>query len=271
MSYRVLPVLLCTTLASSAALKAEESGSAAVISAAFSNENYKQGLELVRQDFARLRADQSAEARILIRSILASVPKDEAGQTVVAAIQGNPGLGAAILNASVSNAPRDEQLVILSRLNFAASQNPESFSQVSQHVPSLLAAANATVPAKAVLTAPDYNPANSQSDTSVFRSPPDIKQDEKDIRKDERDINQDDHRLSNEREHLRDDIAQLIKDLRENKPPSVIKAEEAKINAEERAIVSSEKDLKADTKDLRADEKDLRQDGGGGGHQGQHQ
>jgi len=66
--------------------------------------------------------------------------------------------------------------------------------------------------------------------------------------------------LANENDKLRADIAQLIKDLRENKPPSVIKAEEAKINAEEAAIKASDKDLKTDRKDLKADEKDLRQD-----------
>jgi hypothetical protein len=260
MSNRVLPVLLCMTLASSAAVRAEESGSTAAISAAFSSENYDKGLELIREVFARLQPDQSAQATTLIKSILASVPKDQAGQIVVAAIQGNPSLGTPILKASVSGASRDEQLAILSRVNFALTQHPEQNSALAQHVPEMLTSAARTVPVSMALTAPTFNPANSPSDTKTINSPSDIKQDEKDIRQDKKDISQDQAQLANEHSKLRADIAQLIKDIRENKPPSVIRAEEAKINEEERDIKASDKDLKADKTNLKADDQDLRQD-----------
>jgi hypothetical protein len=246
--------------ASSASLRAEESGSNATISAAFSSKNYGKALVLVREAFANLKPSQSVEAATLIRSVLPSAPIDESGAVLVAAIQGNPSLGKAILDAAVSDASRPEQLVMLSRLNFAANQDPQSFGSISQSVPKMINGVQGKVPVSMVLTSPAYNPANSLSFTKVFNSPSDIRQDEKDIRKDERDINQDDHQLAKEREQLRDDIAQLIKDLKENMPPSVIKAEEAKINAEEKGIVATENDLKSDRKDLKADEKDLRQD-----------
>jgi hypothetical protein len=246
MSNRVLQVLLCMTLASSAAVRAEESGTAAAISAAFSSENYDKGLELVRQVFAKFQSDESAQATTLIKSILASVAKDQAGQIVVAAIQGNPRLGTPILNASVSGASRDEQLAILSRVNFALTQHPEQNSALAQHVPEMLTNAARTVPVSMALTSPTFNPANSQSDSKIITSPVDIKQDKKDIRQDER-------QLSNEQNKLRADFAQLIKDLEENKPPSVIRADEAKISAEQAAIVSTDRDLGADKKDLRQD------------------
>jgi hypothetical protein len=110
------------------------------------------------------------------------------------------------------------------------------------------------------LTLPTYNPANSLSDTKIITSPVDIKQDKKEIRQDQKDIRQDDTELAKERKALNADIAQLIKDLKENKPLSVIEAEEAKINAEEGDIVASETDIKADKKDLKAADKDLNQD-----------
>lgn len=260
MSDRVLPVLLCMTLASSAAVRAEESGSAAAISAAFSSENYDKGLELIREVFAKLQPDQSSQATTLIKSILASVPKDQAGQIVVAAIQGNSSLGTPILKASVSGATRDEQLAILSRVNFALTQHPEQNSELAQHVPEMLNNTTRTVPVSMALTSPTFNPANSPSDTTIITSPVDIKQDLKDIRKDGKDISQDATKLAKENNKLRADILQLIKDLKEDKSPSVIKAEEAKISSEEAAVAASDKDLNADTKDLTADEKDLTQD-----------
>jgi hypothetical protein len=110
------------------------------------------------------------------------------------------------------------------------------------------------------LTLPTYNPANSPSDTKTIMSPSDIKQDKKDIKADKKDISQDDHQLATEEKKLGADIAQLIKDLQENKPASVIKAEEAKINEEEADIKASNKDIKADKTDLTADQKDLTQD-----------
>jgi hypothetical protein len=232
MSNRVLPVLLCMTLASSAAVRAEESGSAAAISAAFSSENYDKGLELIREVFARLQPDQSAQATTLIKSILASVPKDQAGQIVVAAIQGNPSLGTPILKASVSGASRDEQLAILSRVNFALTQHPEQNSELAQHVPEMLTNTARTVPVSVALTAPTYNPANSPSDTKVIISNPDIGEDRKDIK-------QDLAELKAEQE--------VLQDLRQAHAPR-------------REIKQEEKDIKSVRKDLKADKKDLKHD-----------
>jgi hypothetical protein len=260
MSYRVLQVLLCMTLASSAALRAEESGSAAEISAAFSNNNYARGLLLVREAFAKLKPTETAEAATLIKSVLTSVPVEESGSVVAAAIKSNPRLGAAVLDGAVSGADNAKQLVILSRVSYAANQNPEEFSSISAHLPSLLSSSQKAVSVSTALISPTYNPANSPSDAKFVTSPVDIRQDEKDIRADAKDIRQDDHQLTTEEKKRQADIAQLIKDLIENKPPSVIKAEQAKINEEDADVKASEKDIKADKKDLKADEKDLRQD-----------
>jgi hypothetical protein len=247
MSYRVIPVLLCMTLASSATLRAEESGSVAAISAAFSSENYDKGVELTREVFARLQPDQSAQATTLIKSILASAPKDQAGQIVVAAIKGNPSLGTPILKASVSGATRDEQLAILSRVNFALTQHPEQNSELAQHVPEMLNNTARTVPVSMALTSPTFNPANSRSDTKLITSPVDIKQDKKDIRADSRQLQADQTRLGQ-------DQNKLFLDVIDGKSPAVIAKDEAKIAADEAKIKSAEKDLKADKKDLRQDE-----------------
>ena len=110
------------------------------------------------------------------------------------------------------------------------------------------------------LTSPTYNPANSPSDTKTIMSPSDIKQDEKEIKQDRKDIRQDDKELQQERVKLRADIAQLVKDLKENKPASVIAADEAQINAEAADIASTEQDIQTDKTDLKAAEQDLKQD-----------
>ena len=258
MSYRVLQVLLCMTLASSAALRAEESGSAAEISAAFSSNSYIRGMSLVREAFAKMKPTETAQAATLIKSVLTSVPVEESGSVVAAAIRSNPKLGVAVLDGAVSGADNAKQLVILSRVSYAANQNPEEFSSISGHLPSLLSSSQKAVSVSTALTSPTYNPANSPSDVNTVIS--DIRQDKKDIRADEKDIRQDDHQLATEEKKLGTDIAQLIKDLIENKPQSVIKAEEAKINEEEADIKASNKDIKADKADLTADEKDLKQD-----------
>jgi hypothetical protein len=240
-------LFLCMTLASVAPLWAKESGSNAAISAAFSNKNYNKGLELVRQAFARLEPSQSVEAATLIKSVLASVPIDESGATVVAAIEGNRSLGTAILNAAVSGASRDEQLAILSRLSFALSQHPEKSGSIANHLPGMLSEAERTVPVSVALTSPTYNPANSLSDTNAVTSPVDIRQDKKDIRADRA-------QLQADRAQLLADRAQLLADKREGKSPAVIAKEEAKIDAEQAKIDRAQKDLKADEKDLRQDE-----------------
>ena len=125
------------TYAFAAPLGAEEIDNRAAISAAFSTGNSSEGLAMVRQAFAKLNPSQSAEAKTLIESILATVPAELSGQAVVAAIEGKPALGNAILSA-IANASETEQLAILSRVSFAVSQEPENFGVVSASVPKLL-------------------------------------------------------------------------------------------------------------------------------------
>jgi hypothetical protein len=232
-------LFLCMTLASVAPLWAEESGSSAAISAAFSNKNYNKGLELVGQAFARLQPSQSVEAATLIKSVLASVPIDESGATVVAAIYGNPSLGTAILNAAVSGAGRDEQLTILSRVSFAVSQHPEESGSLAEHLPGMLSNAERTVPVSVALTAPTYNPANSPSDTKERISNPDIQEDKKDIK-------QDLAELKAEKE--------VLQDLRQ------LHAPKKEIQQELRDIRSVRKDLNSDKTDLKRDPRFFRQE-----------
>ena len=240
-------LFLCMTLASVGPLWAEESGSNAAISAAFSSKNYNEGLVLVRQAFATLKPSQSVEAATLIKSVLAFAPSDERGAVVVAAIRGNPSLGAAILNAAVSGASRDEQLVILSRVSFALSQHPEESGAIAQHLPGMLSNAERTVPVSVALTSPTYNPANSLSDTKEVTSPVDIRQDKKDIRADSLQLQVDETVLRFDKELLK--IFRIT-----GQSPAVIAKVEAKIDAEQAKIKSAEEDLRADRKDLRQDE-----------------
>jgi hypothetical protein len=240
-------LFLCMTLASVAPLWAEESGSNAAISAAFSNKNYNKGLELVGQAFARLEPSQSVEAATLIKSVLASVPIDESGATVVAAIHGNPSLGTAILNAAVSGAGRDEQLTILSRVSFALSQHPEESGSLAEHLPGMLSNAERTVPVSVALTAPTYNPANSLSDTKEILSNPDIKEDINNIKHDLAE-------LKAERE--------VLQDLRQAGAPR------SEIKQERQDIKSVRKDLRADKKDLKRDPLFIRQEDRGGDRPG---
>lgn len=260
MSNRGLQLLLCMMVASSALVRAEESGSNAAISAAFSSKNYGKGLVLVRETFANLKPSQSVEAATLIKSVLPSAPIEESGAVLVAAIQGNPSLGKAILDAAVSGASRPEQLVMLSRLSFAANQDPVSFSSISASVPKMINGVQGTVPVSTALTLPAYNPANSLSDTKVVTSPVDIRQDEKDLRQDERDRNKDRKQVKDQREQLNDDLEKLRDDLQQHKSAKAIAEDEEKINKVEEKIGDSEKDLKGDRKDISNDFKDLKQD-----------
>ena len=163
-------VFLCMMLAFVAPVRAEVNDNLTANSAALSTGNSSKGLAIVRQAFAELSPDQSAEATTLIQSILADAPMELSGQVVVTAIEGNPALGNAIL-AAISSTSQTEQLAILSRVSFVASREPESFSSVSGAVPKLLSSADANVPVSARLTSPAYNPSNMLSETGVALSP----------------------------------------------------------------------------------------------------
>jgi hypothetical protein len=221
------------TYAFAAPLGAEEIDSRAAILAAFSTGNSSEGLAMVRQAFAKLNPSQSAGAKTLIESILATVPAELSGQVVVAAIEGKPALGNAILSA-IANDSETEQLAILSRVSFAMSTEPESFGAISASVPKLLSSADQSVSVSERLTSPDYNPSNVLAETGVRLSPnwPDIRQDRKDLRQDSKE--------------LKADIEQYDDDLKAHKPVQVLLAD---LNR----IFKVEADIKADEKDLRQD------------------
>jgi hypothetical protein len=226
-------VCLCVTFAFAAPLGAEEIDKGAAISAAFSMGNSSEGLAIVRQAFAKLNPGRSDEAKTLTESILATVPTELSGQVVVAAIEGNPALGNAILSA-IASTSQTEQLAILSRVSFAISREPENFGAVSASVPNLLSSADANVSLSERLTSPDYNPSNVLSETGVLMSPnrPDIRQDRRDIREDRK-------KLQANEEQYRDDV-------KAHKPLQVLLADLQR-------IFNDRADIKADEKDLRQD------------------
>ena len=205
-------VLLCMMLAFAAPLGAEENESVTSISAAFSNGNSSEALAMVRQAFAKLKPNQSAEAKSLIQSILAFAPMDQSGQVIVAAIEVNPALGNVILSA-ISDTSEVEQLAILSRLSFAASRDPGSFSSVSESVPKMLNAVDGTVSMAERLSSPAYNPSNLLAETGVAISPhhPDIRADMRDLARDLRQLEADQERLRDARQEHKG--AEVIKDL----------------------------------------------------------
>ena len=226
-------VFVCMMLAFVAPVRAEVNDNLTAISAAFSTGNYSKGLASVRQAFAKLGPDQSVQATYLIQSILAIVPMELSGQVVAAAIEANPALGNVILSG-ISSTSETEQLAILSRLSFTASQKPQSFNAVSESLPKMLNAADANVSVSERLTSPDYNPSNLLSETGVAISPHNP-----DLRKDRRDLQQDKLELSL-------DQLKLILDRLEHKSAEVIAKDEQKID-------SVSQDIRQDRQDIRED------------------
>ena len=121
-----------------------------------------------------------------------------------------------------------DQLAILNRVSFMASQQPQSFSVVSQSLPKMLNAADANVSISDRLTSPDYNPSNLLSETGIIASPnrPDLRKDRQELARDEQDL---------EIARLKLEVDRL-----EYKPDSVIDKDEEKIA-----------ELKADIKELK--------------------
>jgi hypothetical protein len=155
------------------------------------------------------------------------------GQVVVTAIEGNPALANAIL-AAISSTSQTEQLAILSRVNFVAGREPDSFSSVSGAVPQLLSSADVNVSLSDRFTSPAYNPSNLLSETGVFISP-----NRPDIRHDRRDLRQDTKKLQADVEQYQDDVAA-------GKPIRVILKDLGK-------ILNDRADITADQTDLRQD------------------
>jgi hypothetical protein len=169
MIHRIARLFVCFTIALAVPLAAKAQ-TPAEIGAAFAAKDYTKALALTREAFAKLKPNQAAEAAALIKAILAVTPAEEVGAVVVAAVEANPALGEAIVDAALSVVSRDEQLVILSALNFALSQNPGAFSGLLAFIASLLSSVEGVSPTTTVLTAPSFNPANSSSN-GVFVSP----------------------------------------------------------------------------------------------------
>ena len=223
--------LFCVMFAFAAPLGAEVNDNGAAISAALTNGKSNEALALVSHAFSALKPDQAAEAKALIKSILAVTPIDLSGKVVVTAIEANPSLGKAILSA-ISGTSETEQLSILNRVSFMASQQPQSFDAVSETLPTMLDTADANVSVSQRLTSPDYNPNNLLSETGVTASPtrPQLR----------RDLLRDEIRLEEE-------LTQLLIDREEHKSKEVIEKLEARI-----------KEVRAQIKEIRQELKDDR-------------
>ena len=153
MTHHISKLLVAVTLALALPLSAQD-GSA--IRSALASQNYGEALALTKQAFASVRS--GGEASNLIQAIVASAPADQIPALVVAAVEGNPDLGQAIINAAVAGAPKSEAAAILTEAYFALSQNPSPFANLLTYLSDLLAG---TVPVNDVLTMPWFNPANS--------------------------------------------------------------------------------------------------------------
>jgi hypothetical protein len=153
MTHHISKLLVAVTLALALPLLAQD-GSA--IRSALASQNYGEALALTKQAFASVRS--AGEASNLIQGIIASAPADQIPALVVAAVEGNPDLGSAIINAAVSGAPKSEASAILTEAYFALGQNPSPFANLLTYISDLLAG---TVPINEVLTMPWFNPANS--------------------------------------------------------------------------------------------------------------
>lgn len=226
--------LLCVMFAFAAPLGAEVNDNGAAISAALTNGKSNEALALISHAFSALKPDQPAEAKALIKSILAVTPIDLSGKVVVMAIEANPSMGQAILSA-ISGTSETEQLAILNRVSFMASQQPQTFDAVSETLPKMLDTADANVSVSQRLTSPDYNPNNLLSETGVMASPnrPDLRADRRDLRNDKQDL---------EIAELKLEIDRL-----DHKPESVI-------DQDQKRIAELKTKIKAVKKDIRQDE-----------------
>jgi len=153
MTHNIYKLVVAVTLALAAPLAAQDASS---IRAALASQNYGEALSLTKQAFASVRS--AGEASNLIQSIVGSAPADQIPALVVAAVEGNPSLGPATINAAVSGAPKSEAAAILTEAYFALSQNPSPFANLLTYISDLLAG---TVPINEVLTMPWFNPANT--------------------------------------------------------------------------------------------------------------
>jgi len=166
MTNHALKFLVFASLALAAPLFAQDASS---IRAALSSGNYGQATALTKQAFAGVQSP--GEAGNLIQSIIGSAPAEQIPPLVVAAIEGNPNYGQAIVQAAITGANKDEAAAILTAAYFALSQNPSPFANLLTYISDLLAG---TVPINDVLTMPWFNPANTIGTTTTVTtlSPP---------------------------------------------------------------------------------------------------
>jgi hypothetical protein len=153
MTHHALKLLVFASLALAAPLSAQEASS---IRAALASGNYGEADSLTKQAFAAVQSP--GEAGNLIQSIISTAPAEQIPPLVVAAIEGNPNLGHAIVNAAIAGATKEEAAAILTASYFALSQNPSPFANLLTYISDLLAG---TVPINEVLTMPWFNPANT--------------------------------------------------------------------------------------------------------------
>jgi hypothetical protein len=164
MNHHFLKFLMFASLALAAPLAAQDASS---IRAALSSGNYGQALALTKQAFAGVQSP--GEAGNLIQAIIAAAPAEQIPPLVVAAIEGNPNYGQAIVQAAITGATKDEAAAILTAAYFALSQNPSPFANLLTYISDLLAG---TVPISDVLTMPWFNPANTIGvTTTIILSP----------------------------------------------------------------------------------------------------
>jgi hypothetical protein len=158
MIHHIARLLVCLTIAVAVPFAAKAQ-TPAEICAAFAAQDYTKALKLTRLAFVQLKPNQAAEAAALIKAVLSCTPPDQVGAVVVAAVEANPALGEAIVEAAISSVDRNEQLVILSAVNFALSQNPGAFGTLVAFVTDLLTSIEGATPTAGLLTGQLFNPA----------------------------------------------------------------------------------------------------------------
>jgi hypothetical protein len=152
MTNHISKLLAVLILASALPLAAQDASS---IRAALSSQNYGRAIGLTKQAFVNVKT--AAEASTLLQQIISAAPADQVGPLVVAAVEGNPDLGEAIIYAAVKGVPKDESTEILTEAYFALSQNPAVFAPLLTYISDLL---GETLPLDEVLKMPWFNPAN---------------------------------------------------------------------------------------------------------------
>jgi hypothetical protein len=164
MIHHIAKLVLCVAIVTAVPLATHAQDGSTSICAAFASKNYNKALALTKEAFAKIKS--AAEASALIKAVLACTPPDQLGAVVVTAIEANPALGEAILEAALSGASRDEQLAILSAVNFALSQNAGAFGSLLAFVSNLLSSVEGATPTSSLLTNGQvFNPANFNSGT----------------------------------------------------------------------------------------------------------